>query len=280
MKKKAAQNQARLWKANQFRDLDLLKASFTTHRYNRHIHKKYVMGVIETGVERFFHRGKEHFAPPKHLIVINPGEVHDGSSATEQGFIYRVAYVHPDLVKKIAEAWGKKPGAYPFFRQAVTKDPQLAEKFFKAHVLLERETQSKLAAQTCFIEVVAEIINRYAVFTEAASFKQPQNPGLIKKALEQIRDQARENLSLDDLARQAGLSKYHFLRLFKESTGLPPHAYQVQQRVELAKGFIEKGHDLSQSAYKAGFSDQAHMTRQFRAILGVTPGSFRRSLFS
>jgi AraC-like DNA-binding protein len=238
------------------------------------------MGVIKNGVERFFHKGEEHFAPPRHLVVINPGEVHDGSSATEHGFIYRVAYLNADLVVKIAEVWGNSKGAPPFFKDPVIKDPKLGEKLFNAHVLLEKGVQNKMAAQTCFVEAVAELINRHAVFQKGASPRRFESPKLIKKALEQIRDRAHQNLSLDDLARQAGVSKYHFLRIFKESTGLPPHAYLVQQRVELAKGFIEKGLDLSQSALKAGFSDQAHMTRQFKGIFGVTPGAFRKSLFT
>ncbi len=89
---------------------------------------------------------------------------------------------------------------------------------------------------------------------------------------------ASENISLDDIVRTAGLSRFHFLRLFKATTGFPPHAYLVQQRIALAKSAIENGSSLTDAAILSGFSDQSHLTRRFKAIHGITPGQYKKAV--
>ncbi len=68
-----------------------------------------------------------------------------------------------------------------------------------------------------------------------------------------------------------------FLRLFKASTGLSPHAYLMMRRLELAKHLIQQGKTLAQAAYDAGFADQSHLPRHFKAAYGFTPGQFQHA---
>jgi len=86
-------------------------------------------------------------------------------------------------------------------------------------------------------------------------------------------------IELAEIAAIAGLSVFHFARQFKHSAGVTPHYYLVSRRVERAKELLA-GTDLSLSAiaFAAGFSDQSHLTRHFRQIVGTTPGQFRWSL--
>ena len=82
-------------------------------------------------------------------------------------------------------------------------------------------------------------------------------------------------ITLDQLARMAGLSKYHFLRVFARSFGQSPHALQMRLRLELARRYIDEGRPLTFVAYDAGFADQSHMTRRFKRCFGATPGAYR-----
>lgn len=83
---------------------------------------------------------------------------------------------------------------------------------------------------------------------------------------------------LDDLARECGLSKRHFLRAFKTSTGEPPHRWLLGRRVERAKELLAGSNlDLSEIAALCGFSDQSHLNRMFRRQTGNTPGAWRRA---
>ena len=84
-----------------------------------------------------------------------------------------------------------------------------------------------------------------------------------------------QNIALADLADVVHLSEFHFARLFKQTTGLPPHQFVIHQRVERAKQLIATGRlSLAQIAVEVGFSDQSQLNRHFKRLLGVTPRRF------
>jgi AraC-like DNA-binding protein len=88
-----------------------------------------------------------------------------------------------------------------------------------------------------------------------------------------------DSIELMQLSAIAGLSVFHFARQFKQSAGVSPHYYLVGRRIERAKELLaETDLSLSEIAFATGFSDQSHLTRHFRQMIGVAPGQFRRSL--
>lgn len=84
------------------------------------------------------------------------------------------------------------------------------------------------------------------------------------------------NVSLDELARAAGLSKFHLTRRFARSVGVPPHAYQNQLRVHHAADMLRRGLPVGEAARRAGFCDASHLSRHFKRALGTTPGRYLR----
>ncbi|HYM70106.1 MAG TPA: helix-turn-helix transcriptional regulator, partial [bacterium] len=66
----------------------------------------------------------------------------------------------------------------------------------------------------------------------------------------------------------------HLCRTFHREVGLPPHAYQTQVRVERARSLLRNGVPIAEAAAAVGFYDQAHLTRQFKRVIGVTPGQY------
>jgi AraC-like DNA-binding protein len=104
--------------------------------------------------------------------------------------------------------------------------------------------------------------------------------GLSPAAMRRVRGYVDEHLGgsidLATLAGVAGVSIHHFARGFKQSAGVTPHHYLTQKRVERAQDLLAHTHlSLSEIAYAVGFSDQSHLARHFRQMLGVTPGQFR-----
>ena len=95
--------------------------------------------------------------------------------------------------------------------------------------------------------------------------------------VEYVEEHLNACLTLAEMAAVANLSPYHFARQFKAATGLPPHQYLIDCRVERAKGLLQGGGDLSlaEVAAHAGFSDQSVFCRHFKRLVGVTPGRFR-----
>jgi transcriptional regulator GlxA family with amidase domain len=88
-------------------------------------------------------------------------------------------------------------------------------------------------------------------------------------------DRPERNVGLDELAAAAGIGKFRLVRLFRERTGLPPHALQIAHRVRMARGLLEGGDTIADIATAPGFADQSHLHRHFQRSLGLTPGGYR-----
>ena len=88
------------------------------------------------------------------------------------------------------------------------------------------------------------------------------------------------DVSLADIASAAHLSSYHLARVFKKATGISPHQYLVQVRVNSARSLLTAGagdRSLADIAAAVGFADQSHLTRHFKRMLGITPKQLRSS---
>jgi AraC-like DNA-binding protein len=106
--------------------------------------------------------------------------------------------------------------------------------------------------------------------------------GLSPKTLRRVQDHIAANLGQkitnQALAQVAKLSPSHFARAFKDSQGVPPHRYILECRVKRTQELLATDLPLSEIAVEVGFSDQSHLTRWFRELVGVTPGSYRWSM--
>ena len=92
-----------------------------------------------------------------------------------------------------------------------------------------------------------------------------------------VEENLEEPLSLEQLAQQVGMSRYYFLRCFKEATGFSPLQYVITKRVERARDMLSNGSEsIAEIAYASGFSSQSHLNWAFKRHFGVTPGAFKR----
>jgi len=100
----------------------------------------------------------------------------------------------------------------------------------------------------------------------------------VNRAREVIEDRYGEDLPLSEVAREAGLSPYHLVRVFERQVGVTPHAFLTQTRVERARARLSGDDRMADIAMDCGFADQAHLTRLFKRQTGVTPGKYRKML--
>ena len=101
----------------------------------------------------------------------------------------------------------------------------------------------------------------------------------LNRVLAYIDEKADENLRLADLARAAGMSVFHFAKLFKRSTGQSPHQYALARRIEKAKRLLrQEGVSVLEVSARTGFLDQRHFTKVFRRFTGVTPTAYRAAV--
>jgi AraC family transcriptional regulator len=98
----------------------------------------------------------------------------------------------------------------------------------------------------------------------------------LRRAIEFMHDNFARELALEEIAAAAYLSEYHFGRLFKQITGVTPHVYLANLRLERARSLLaETGLPISEVASMVGYHSQSHFTKVFKSITGVTPGTYR-----
>jgi AraC-like DNA-binding protein len=98
----------------------------------------------------------------------------------------------------------------------------------------------------------------------------------LERARDYLGDRLQTRVTLDELAAAAGTDKFRLVRLFRAATGMPPHRYQLAQRVRLARRLIERGVPVAEVAAATGFADQSHLHRHFRRTLDLTPREYAR----
>lgn len=102
-------------------------------------------------------------------------------------------------------------------------------------------------------------------------------PWQVRRCTEYVRDHARENIGLEQLAALVGLSPFHFARAFKQSTGVPPHRYQLQVRIEKAKALLSMTDvPVTDIAFDVGYESSQALARLFRREVGISPTDYRR----
>jgi AraC family transcriptional regulator len=139
-------------------------------------------------------------------------------------------------------------------------------------------------ANSLFVDHVALALSTHVAATYGGlrTIKSPPKGGLAPWQERRAREMLAENLhsdqSLKDIAAAVGLSVSHFSRAFQQSTGLPPHRWQLRFRIELAKRLLDDAtRSLVDIALAAGFADQSHFTRAFSSFVGASPGAWRRA---
>jgi AraC-like DNA-binding protein len=100
----------------------------------------------------------------------------------------------------------------------------------------------------------------------------------IARARDMIDDAPAAAHSLADLAQASGLTRFQLVRQFSRATGLTPHAYLIQRRIDAARALLARGSALAEAAAASGFADQSHMTRLFIRTYGITPGAYVAAL--
>ncbi|CAL9579403.1 AraC family transcriptional regulator [Streptomyces sp. enrichment culture] len=251
--------------------LDLLTARFDRHEYAPHTHDEFTVGVTVGGREVIAYRGGRIHSGPGSIVVLEPGEMHTGGPAAPDGYAYRALYADPALL-----ADGTLGGGLPHFREPVLDDPELATALCRAHTDLSAHPDP-LEAESRLPWLLTALARRHS--TSRASDDTLPGAGRIALA---VRDRLADELlappSLAALATDLGLSRYQLLRAFRTTMGVPPYAWLAQYRVTRARALLEAGLRPAEVAPLVGFADQAHLTRWFRRVLGVTPAAYRNSV--
>jgi|HubBroStandDraft_4_1064222.scaffolds.fasta_scaffold130254_2 AraC-like DNA-binding protein len=222
--------------------------------------------------------------PPRALI--HPGSIVNfvaaGDSLTTQvprgnsGMERLAVSILPSALRRLTQSDDFHDGE---MRSAMVIERPLCHELLKA--LAEEVTapdqRGQLYAETLVLAALLDLMKHSGALSRVAPVKGGLAPWQLRRVEAMINDRLGEDVSLAELASAANLSKAHFARAFHHSTGMPPHKYQLNARIEHAKRLLRRGDiSLTEVGVACGFGAQSQFIRAFNRVIGVTPGVWRR----
>ncbi|SRR5579883_1558090 len=254
------------------------------------------------------HHPCDHFALPaipRHVLVINLGSAHSLQEhvASRQGSLppggltilpagapsrwsierddvirHLHFYLDPTLLHTIAADSGIHAENIAIIDRLGAHDPQIEH----IAMLLFSELRSGGLGGKIYAESLANLLavqvlrNHSSLKPDAVAASPDLSRPAVQRAIEYIESYLSEDLSLHELAKIVHLSPYHFARLFKEATGLPPHRYIISRRVERAKLLLTTtNQSLTFIAHEVGFASESHLAMHFKRLTGLLPKHYR-----
>jgi AraC-like DNA-binding protein len=237
-----------------------------------HFHEEFAVGVTSGGAHWLIVGKGRYLAPPGSVVAFNPYVLHAAETADESGWSYRMLYLPREMVQSFMceESQGAE------FARLVVSDVRAAfliGSLYQAHA----DGVRSLEQEESTLELLTRLMTpRHHGQTRNAN---PAEHAAVSRVLEVIHERSPESITLASLADIAALHPRYLIRVFTARLGIPPHAYLQRVRIAKAQGLLRDHESLAKVAAMAGFSDQSHMTREFKRYLGTTPGAYRRRNF-
>lgn len=242
--------------------VDLVDRAFAPHR-----HDTYTLALTLHGVQSFDYCGETRHSRPGGVVVLHPDELHDGRPGTDDGFGYAAITLRPDWLGKVRPGHG-----LPFLPGGLSRDASLVRAVKTLHAL--PETASALETETALIELAQALDALCDAPAPVQRFVREQ----VDRACALIEAHLEEGISLATLELETGLDRWQLCRAFRALRGTSPGRYLTLRRLDRVRAGVQSGDRLADAAMDAGFADQAHMTRQFKAAYGISPGQWRRTI--
>jgi AraC-like DNA-binding protein len=266
-------NLTRYWLDHAQPGLSLLSADLTTHEYPPHSHDALLVAVTETGGSEIRAHGGAEEADGARLLVVNPAEAHSSRMRRSTRWRYRSFYLEEPALGDVLGGLGLR--RLPAFGRNLLADRDLIEDFLALHRALERPGDP-LRERELLVGTFGRLVRRHGSAGPRLALP-PRDRVLLARLAGAMRERYAEALTLPELASLAGLTQFQLIGLFRRGTGLTPHAYLTQLRLEVARGRLRGGARIAEAALEAGFYDQAALTRHFKRRYGITPLQFAQA---
>lgn len=269
-------NRAEYRRAPRVPGLTLMHADFTTQEFSPHAHDALVIAVTEEGGSEIKTRGAVQRATAGTLFVFNPGEPHAGWMGWSDLWRYRSFYLTQSALDTVAQ--GLKVERIPYFSANLFTEADLIKAFVRLHRALSRNADH-LREEELLIASFGKLFERHGSKPHGIALA-PRDRTLLQRSIERMRQSYAEPLKLETLAAEVGLTKFQLIGLFNRHTGLSPHAYLTQLRLQAACRSLKAGIAPAEAAAEAGFYDQSALNRHFKRAYAITPLQYQASAFA
>jgi AraC-like DNA-binding protein len=252
--------------------IEAVHAHYVEHRFARHAHEHFVIGIIEKGVQQYSYKGSKHTTPAGQIFFVNGEEPHTGEPTTRDGYLYRTLCLSPTTFRQLTFDL-TEVSELPTLEGSVVADRELFGRLRRLHHALAAKAPT-LQCESLLLLAIRHLIRMHVE-------KRRDVPGIgrdnsiVKRVKDYIAAHYAEDISVADLGALTSRSPFHVARTFSKAVGLPPHAYLESVRVQHARQFLKSGMTLTDTALAIGYPDQSHFTYRFRRHTGITPGQYR-----
>ncbi|HEX5653122.1 MAG TPA: AraC family transcriptional regulator [Chitinophagaceae bacterium] len=275
MKTTAPHNKSELWHSDKLFAIDFAGYQLSNHSFPRHFHDHYVIELVLAGADHFYCEGKMYTAGTDHLVLINPGEVHTGSTIEGVSLHYVSLYPGPQTLREVAECLGIYLPADFCFSQPVLSAATLAKRFRRFFQSFQKDGP-QMEQEELFYSCMSSLLQktgREKAFLRGSHSRDPR----VNLLVDYLRTHYKEDISLQQMAALVSLNPFHLVRLFHRCIGITPYEYLLITRIEQAKLLLRQGYQVQQAALAAGFYDSSHLYRLLRKFGSISPKSFLSS---
>lgn len=248
---------------------DAMRAS-SDESFPRHSHDQFGIGIVVAGIHRSHSDAGLVEGGTNDLILVNPGEVHDGRVVDAGSRSWQMLYIDPARLQNLAGEMREGAASEFALNLPVLSDARAASRFVAA---FDAVTDTGRADTDRVDLALLDLLDAFGFSGTGRAL--PDAP-LVQLVLDRIHDDPIHDISLQDLARESGCSRFALYRAFLGKTGLSPQAYMTQRRLAIARRLIRGGTAIADAAAAAGFFDQSHLHRHFTKVFGTPPGRYQR----
>jgi AraC-like DNA-binding protein len=205
--------------------------------------------------------------------VLHPDEEHDGYAGTEEGFGYRILYIDPTLVFEAVQIVCGHACSLPFVRAPVISHQHLNQRLSAAILGAFHGTREPLAIDSLVVQLAEGLIEADPCCRHA-SLPRHLDAAAITRAQQFLDAQRTRVVRSAELEAVTGLTRYDLARQFRLLHGTSPYRYLLMRRLDFAREQLARQRALAEVAVEAGFADQAHFSRVFKATYGITPARY------
>ncbi len=242
----------------------------STASFKPHVHQTFSIGAVQKGAVFYNVSGEKASLAPGALIVINPETLHACNPANEDGRSYSMLHLDTDWCFQVQRSmWEIK--RFIGVQTIRLDDVRLYEQYCKATAhLIDAKVHLQEKEQMLF-DLVCSVCSAAC---SPQTYKQ-ERPDYVEKLKSILSADLQKDFTLNSLAEELGGNPYTLIRRFKAVTGITPHAYRMNCRIEQARALLRQGRDIAETAIACGFFDQSHFHRHFKAMTTVTPQAYR-----
>ncbi|WP_353780050.1 helix-turn-helix domain-containing protein [Winogradskyella sp. 3972H.M.0a.05] len=263
------------WNTDIWAGSSFSKTTYSNFEFGKHFHDYYTIILIEQGINEGFTEHKKYKIEEGTVLIINPGELHAGSSYQGNELSFNAFRFEEQYLKELDDIFQRTTRDI-HFRNDPIRDQRLQAKL-KQFFYESKRPEYRLSLECLNIEIFELLFNDY---TDAIAHKHNTSSkhNYLNTAVEFINDNISENFRLKALAKHSGISTYHLVREFKKRYNQTPLEYLRNIRVEKSKNLLRGEDSITDIALQLGFFDTSHFTRNFIQNEGVSPSEYRQSI--